>query len=148
MFVTRMLHYNGLYPLYTFRVILNIYRLCFSNKKQHRKLSQWQRTRAYRAEKATTRKNVYQQSHIRRVIFWDITPCSSLKVNRRFGGSRSKNKPSKKPAWSCLLPASCSFLAWLTANGLHGVISQKIEFLTVAVRISRSTITHSFVSIQ
>jgi hypothetical protein len=33
-------------------------------------------------------------------IFWDITPRSPLKVNRRFGGtsppsSGSKNKPSK-----------------------------------------------------
>jgi hypothetical protein len=24
------------------------------------------------------------------LIFWDITPCSLLKVNRRFGGSRAK----------------------------------------------------------
>jgi hypothetical protein len=39
-------------------------------------------------------------------IFWDITPCSSLKVNRRFGrniippSSGSQNKPSKNPASS------------------------------------------------
>jgi hypothetical protein len=37
-------------------------------------------------------------------IFWDITPCSPFKVNRRFGVtsppySRSKNTPSKKPEW-------------------------------------------------
>jgi hypothetical protein len=37
-------------------------------------------------------------------IFWDITPCSPLKVNRRFGGTRllllqgRVNNPSKKPA--------------------------------------------------
>jgi hypothetical protein len=35
-------------------------------------------------------------------IFWDITPCSLLKVNRHFGGTsspstRSKIKLSKKP---------------------------------------------------
>jgi hypothetical protein len=32
-------------------------------------------------------------------IFWDITPCSSLKVNRRFGGTYCLlNKSSKKLA--------------------------------------------------
>jgi hypothetical protein len=36
-------------------------------------------------------------------IFWDIPPCSPLKVNRYLGGtsppsSGSKNKQSKKPA--------------------------------------------------
>jgi hypothetical protein len=35
-------------------------------------------------------------------VFWDITPCSSLKFNQLYGGK-------------------------LTFNGLHGVISQKIE---------------------
>jgi hypothetical protein len=39
---------------------------------------------------------------MKNIVFWDITPCSSLKVNWRFGGtsprsSGSKNKPSKKP---------------------------------------------------
>jgi hypothetical protein len=38
-------------------------------------------------------------------IFWDISPCSPLSVNRRFGGTYClylqgrKNKLSKKPAW-------------------------------------------------
>jgi hypothetical protein len=38
-------------------------------------------------------------------IFWDITPCSPLRVNRRFGRTHRlhlqgrKNKLSKKPAW-------------------------------------------------
>jgi hypothetical protein len=37
-------------------------------------------------------------------IFWDITPCVPLKVNRRFGGIRRspysamKDKASKNPA--------------------------------------------------
>jgi hypothetical protein len=41
---------------------------------------------------------------MKRHIFWDITPCSLLKVNLCFGGSLSrqssgsKNKPTKKPA--------------------------------------------------
>jgi hypothetical protein len=38
------------------------------------------------------------------IIFWDMTPCSPLKVNRRFGGTYlfhlqgRKNRLSKKPA--------------------------------------------------
>jgi hypothetical protein len=44
---------------------------------------------------------------LKNTIFWDITPCGSLKVNRRFGGtsllsSESKNKPRKKLAWKQL----------------------------------------------
>jgi hypothetical protein len=41
---------------------------------------------------------------MKRTIFWDIAPCSPLKVNRRFGGTYPfhlqgrKNKLSKKPA--------------------------------------------------
>jgi hypothetical protein len=44
-------------------------------------------------------------------IFWDITPCSPLKVNRRFGGRQRRNVPSKRR---------------FTFNGIHGVISKKI----------------------
>jgi hypothetical protein len=67
-------------------------------------------------------------------VFWDITPCSPLKVKRRFRWTYRKQG----------LPfASFWFLAWLilrpwrwrrhvlpkrqsTFNGLHGVIAQKI----------------------
>jgi hypothetical protein len=78
-------------------------------------------------------------------IFWDITPCSPLRVNRPFGGTYChhlqgrKNKTSKKPA----LLATCFhgdfFIGlfsrpwwWrryvspkrpLTLNGLDGVIA-------------------------
>jgi hypothetical protein len=45
--------------------------------------------------------------------FWDITPCSPLNVNRRFGG---------------------------TSTGLHGVITQNIvPFITTTVRTSNPT---------
>jgi hypothetical protein len=46
--------------------------------------------------------HVYIRSEVMKsTIFWDITPCNLLKVNRRFGrtsppSSGSKNKPSKK----------------------------------------------------
>jgi hypothetical protein len=49
-------------------------------------------------------------------IFWDITPCRRLSVNRRFGGTYClhihgrRNKFSKKPASKRL-----------TLNGLHGL---------------------------
>jgi hypothetical protein len=52
---------------------------------------------------------------MKNTIFWDITPCSPLKVNRRFGGtlpsSGSKNKPSKRP----VLPATCFHAGLYTA---------------------------------
>jgi hypothetical protein len=50
-------------------------------------------------------------------IFWEITPCSPLRVNRRFGGTSppslgSKNSKQSKMALLCLSPAftlvSCS----------------------------------------
>jgi hypothetical protein len=59
-------------------------------------------------------------------IFWDITPRSPLKVNRRFGGTYPllsrwflarrilRHVPPERR---------------LTSNGPHGVISQKIELL-------------------
>jgi hypothetical protein len=31
--------------------------------------------------------NVDHESHIKSTIFWDITPCSPLKVSKRFGGT-------------------------------------------------------------
>jgi hypothetical protein len=33
---------------------------------------------------------------MKRVIFWDITPCSPLSVNRRFGGTSPQSSGSKK----------------------------------------------------
>jgi hypothetical protein len=79
-------------------------------------------------------------------ILWDITPCTPSKISR-FGVT-----------WRiCLLPALRWFLAWLilrpwrgrphvtpqrrlTFNGLHGVISQKIDlFMTTAGGTSNPT---------
>jgi hypothetical protein len=67
-------------------------------------------------------------------IFWDITPCGSLKINRRFGGKcRHLLRPWR---WRRHFPPKCR----LTFNWLHGVISQKIElFITTAVRTSNPT---------
>jgi hypothetical protein len=42
--------------------------------------------------------------HFLSSLFWNITPCSPLKINRRFGGicrlHLLKNKPNKEPVWS------------------------------------------------
>jgi hypothetical protein len=63
-------------------------------------------------------------------IFWDITPCIPLSVNRRFGGTYRlhlqgrKNKFSKKP--TAFFWRYVPLKRRLTLSGLHGVISQKI----------------------
>jgi hypothetical protein len=74
---------------------------------------------------------------IKSSIFWHITPCSPLKVNRQFRDTFR--------LCLCLLPASRWFLAWFilrpwrlrwhippklrwTFDGLQGIISQKVEF--------------------
>jgi hypothetical protein len=76
-------------------------------------------------------------------VFWDITPCSPLKVNRRFG----ETCHVFSSAYHLL---SGWFLAWLmfqprrwrqhvppkrrlTFSGLHGAKSQKIEFFIVII---------------
>jgi hypothetical protein len=79
-------------------------------------------------------------------ILWDITPCSPLRVNRRFGGTYhlhlqgQKNKLSKKPAWKqvaisssetsvdtqrttrCYIPEDGTFhgkIGWLSLDPMH-----------------------------
>jgi hypothetical protein len=82
-------------------------------------------------------------------IFWNITPCSPLKINRRSRRnmpppSGLKNKSSRKVAWSRWqalrhVPPKHQ----LIFNWLHGVISQKIEFfISTAVRTSNPILVH------
>jgi hypothetical protein len=79
---------------------------------------------------------------MKRTVFWDITTCNPLKVNRRFGGTyrlyvqgrrirRARNLLSRRYfaplilrpwRWRRYDPPKCR----LTFNGLHGVISQTI----------------------
>jgi hypothetical protein len=72
-------------------------------------------------------------------IFWNMTPCSLLKVNRSFGGTYCFHLQGTSAChllWSRLL-ARLILRSWrwrrhvppkfqLTFNGLHGAISQKI----------------------
>jgi hypothetical protein len=75
-------------------------------------------------------------------IFWDITPCSPLKVNQHFEIT-CRLHPNQcflltlKPwRWDEYVPPK----RWLTGNWLRGVISQKIKlFITTVVRISNLT---------
>jgi hypothetical protein len=79
-------------------------------------------------------------------VFWHITPCSPLKMNRRFGetpSSHSKNKPSHITGCHLLsrgFLVSLMLRPWrwrrhvpqkgrLTLNGLHGAVSQNIRHL-------------------
>jgi hypothetical protein len=78
--------------------------------------------------------NVITAVVVKNSIFWDIMPCSPLKINWHLGGTCN------------LLPASCCFLLgflqpwrwrWhvppkvcLTFNGLCSFMSQKTEFFT------------------
>jgi hypothetical protein len=101
----------------------------------------------------------FQKKFIRTAVvmksytFWDISPCSPLKVSRRFGETRGLQLQheacNKQSAARCRV--SRSFLPWLTLqpqrwrqyvppkhrmtfNTLHGVISQKIElFIAIAM---------------
>jgi hypothetical protein len=71
------------------------------------------------------------RNNLKSFTFWDITPCSPSKVNRRFGGtcrlhlqgqrisqarSQCESQPTSRELSTCRL----------TFNELHGVISQKI----------------------
>jgi hypothetical protein len=86
---------------------------------------------------------------IKSTILWDITPCSPLSVNLRFGGTYRFHFQGKKIIWTrnqreSMLQAchagfllSLFFRPWrwrryippkrrLTLNGLHGAISQRM----------------------
>jgi hypothetical protein len=99
---------------------------------------------------------------VKSTVFWDITSCIPLKVNRRFGGtchlhlhswriSRERNQcESRWQAELWFLPRRI-LRPWrwrrcvplkrrLTFNGLHGILSQKIvSFITTTVRTSNPT---------
>jgi hypothetical protein len=62
-------------------------------------------------------------------IFWHITPCSPLKVNRRFGGTYHPHLQSRRISRAENQRES-RWQADLTFNGLHGVISQMIVLFT------------------
>jgi hypothetical protein len=78
-------------------------------------------------------------------VFWNITPCSQLKVNRGFGEtchlnlqgrrmSRARNELLSRHIlrpwiWRQNITLECLF----TFNGPHGVISQKTELFSCSI---------------
>jgi hypothetical protein len=106
-------------------------------------------------------------------IFWDITPCSRLNFNRRFGGicrlhllgRRISQARNEHVAWLYLPIARSLFLAWLilrprgwrwhsspkrrlTLNGLHWVISQTLDLFYISeclqYEVAMSTVSCSY----
>jgi hypothetical protein len=72
-------------------------------------------------------------------IFWYITPCTPLKVNGRFGGTYRLHLQCPRIS-QAKKPASAQVVSRMTFNGLHGVITQKIElFVTTGVKTSNPT---------
>jgi hypothetical protein len=70
------------------------------------------------------------------IIFWDMTPCSPLRVNRRFGGTCPLHLQGRPWRWRLYDPPKRR----LTLNKLHGVMSQNmILFITNAVKTSNPT---------
>jgi hypothetical protein len=74
-------------------------------------------------------------------VLWDTTPCSPVKVNRRFGGTYhlhlrggrlSEARNQRDPENGGDVPSN----RLLTINGLHGVISHKIELFICLLSFS------------
>jgi hypothetical protein len=91
------------------------------------------------------------------IISWDITLCSLLKANWRFGGTRRLHLQGRRSRALLATYFHAGFLLglffdpedgwqyvplkrWLTFNRLQGVITQKIVlFITTTVRTSNPT---------
>jgi hypothetical protein len=59
---------------------------------------------------------------VKSCIFWDVTPCSPLKLNRRFGGTCRLHLQGRR-----ISQARNQREAGGKLNGLHAVTSQKVE---------------------
>jgi hypothetical protein len=124
---------------------------CFCQRKDYTEpLPKWSSTTSvmWHCEYEVTRGHILETS--------DITPCSPLSVNRRFGGTYRRNLQGRKISRARYQrESSCSTYLWtlrwrwnvplkrrLNLNGLHGVISQKmVLFITTALRSSNLQIS-------
>jgi hypothetical protein len=69
-------------------------------------------------------------------IFWDITPCSPLKINGRFGGTCHFHLQGLRISRARHQYVASTLKCRLTFNGLHGAISQNIELFFTRRHIS------------
>jgi hypothetical protein len=89
---------------------------------------------------------VYKERVLKSFIFCNITLCSPMKVNRRFGGIYRLHLQGLFITAFTLIPSSDILRPSryvppkrrLIFNGLHGDISQMVIFITTAVRTSKS----------
>jgi hypothetical protein len=80
---------------------------------------------------------------LKSTIFWDITPCTPLKVNRCFGETYCFHLQGRK------ISRARNQLESRWQADLHDVISQKtVLFLTTAVRTSNPTYVSSHYTIS
>jgi hypothetical protein len=68
-----------------------------------------------------------------RDALWDITPCSPVKLNRRFRGTCGLHLQGRRVSQARNQRETGSKLARLTSTGLHGLISQIIIFVFLAL---------------
>jgi hypothetical protein len=83
----------------------------------------------------------FQQLHIHNLkstSFWDITLCSSLKVNSRLGEKNLFHLHSRAWKWNRYIPPKRR----LTFNGLHGVMYQNIVLIIITGVIASSPTYH------
>jgi hypothetical protein len=85
---------------------------------------------------------VFNQCHFLRnsrsvynAILWDVTPCSSIEIHRRFEGTYCFHFSAKKMSPALLVSHVPLKLQW-TSTGLHGVTSQEIVVFIVTVAIT------------
>jgi hypothetical protein len=103
-----------------------------SNSRLCSVMSGWM---TYEALQSRHSENLCTHFHSRR--FWDITPCSPVKVNRRFGRTCRLHLQGRTVSHASNQHEAGSRLNF---TGLHGVTCQKIElFIATAVRRSYPT---------
>jgi hypothetical protein len=101
--------------------------------------------------------------YLKSITFWDMTPCSPLSFNRRFGGTyRLHLQGRRRYVATCFFVGLLNLFSrpwrWrryvspkrrLKLNGLQGVTSHKmILFITTAVKTSNPTMFYFFTKIS
>jgi hypothetical protein len=132
-----------------FKPLLDAKRIALAHISNDTNLKYLQRSITWKRMKNPTRFWYFNPTVTKSTIFWDITPCSPLKVNRRFRethrfhlqGRISRARYQRESRWQ----ATCSYETLVVFSGLHGAISLKITlFITTGVKTSNPTVVTSF----